>query len=836
MALAILAAFASGIAAGRAAAQSPGASGAVGGAVAAPPPARWIADPAASGDAYGVFHFRRVLELLRRPEHFVVHLSADNRYRFFVNGTSVSAGPQRSDVMHWRYETVDLAPFLRAGRNVLAATVWNWGAYRPVAQQSRRTAFLLEGAGASEAAASTGGPGWRVLRDSAYAAVPVTGAATGGYYAAPPGEAVDAGRYPWGWETADYDDTSWQGAASLEEAQRAGTDPYGLVSTWQLMPRTIPTLEETPIRFATVRRAEGVSPNGALLRGEGDLVMPARSRGVVLLDQGELTTAFLAMETSGGAGSMITLTYAEALRDASGSKGDRSAIEGKNIVGLRDVIRPDGGGRRRFRTLWFRAYRYVQLEIETAGEPLRVHDVHGIFSAYPYEERGRFTSDARWIDSVWTMSWRTARLCANETYFDTPYYEQLQYAGDTRIQALISLYVGGDDRLVRNAIEQFDQSRIPEGLTASRYPSALPQYIPPFSLIWVAMVHDYWMLRDDEAFVRRFLPGVRGVLGWFAQRVDSTGLVAAGSTPWWGFVDWAGGWERGAPPGAERGHSTTVSLQYAYALDRAAELEDALGEKALASIDRARGASLRAAVRARAWDPARRLFRDSPDSAMYSQQTNALAVLAGAVPASEQRALMARVLADTGLVPASYYFSYYLLEALREAGLGDRYVEQLAPWRAMLAMGLTTTLEAPEPSRSDSHAWSAHPDYGLLATVLGVRPGGPGFRTVLVAPHLGPLSHAEGRVPHPRGDIEVRLTRDGTRGMRATVTLPAGVTGTLDWQGQRVPLHPGRGEYRVQRSRLAVAARGTPDTTRAAALPNVRPAPPASRPRSLRSP
>ena len=736
------------------------------------PTARWIADTTVADGDFGVFHFRRVLDLAARPTRFVVHLSADNRYQFFVNGQLVSSGPQRSDLMHWHYETVDVAPYLKPGRNVLGATVWNWGAYRPVAQFSRRTAFLLQAASANEAEANTGLNPWKVLRDSSYAPIPVTGPATGGYYAAPPGEMVDARRHPWGWEEPEYADEAWRTAGALETAQQSGSDSYGAVSTWQLEPRTIPPMEEAPVRFASIRRAEGVAPNDAVLRGAGDLVVPARSRAVLLLDQAELTNGYLTVETSGGNGATIAITYAEGLRNSSGVKGNRNEIEGKTIIGVRDSLRLDGGVRRHFRTLWFRTWRYVQLEIAMADEPLRIHDLHGISTRYPYQERGRFTSDAPWIDSVWTMNWRTARLCAWETHFDTPYYEQLQYIGDTRIQALIAMYVAGDDRLVRNAIEQFDQSRTPDGLTASRYPSALPQYIPPFSLLWVAMVHDYWMLRDDPAFVRRFLPGTRGVLAWFEQRVDSTGLV--GPLPWWGFVDWTDAWERGVPPGAETGHSTAVTLQYVYALDRGAELEDALGAAELARSYRERSASLRAAVRARAWDRERGLFRDSPDSALYSQQTNALAILTGAVPASGARALGERVLADSSLVRASYYFNFYRLEALRVAGLGDTYVDQLAPWRAMLAMGMTTTPEAPEPTRSDSHAWSAHPNYGLLATVLGVRPGAPGFRTVIVAPHLGTLTRAEGRVPHPRGEVTVRLTRDRAGGLTAIITLPPG--------------------------------------------------------------
>ena len=62
-------------------------------------------------------------------------------------------------------------------------------------------------------------------------------------------------------------------------------------------------------------------------------------------------------------GIQITRECQEALKDADGQKGNRNEIEGKAISGIRDVIRPDGGPDRRYQTLWFRTYRYVQLNI-----------------------------------------------------------------------------------------------------------------------------------------------------------------------------------------------------------------------------------------------------------------------------------------------------------------------------------------------------------------------------------------------------------------------------------------------------------------------------------------
>ena len=130
---------------------------------------------------------------------------------------------------------------------------------------------------------------------------------------------------------------------------------------------------------------------------------------------------------------------------------------------------------------------------------------------------------------------------------------------------------------------------------------------------------------------------------------------------------------------------------------------------------------------------------------------------------------------------------------MKQVGLGDDYLAMLGPWRDMLAKGLTTFAEQPDPTRSDCHAWSASPVYELLATVCGIEPGSPGFATVRIEPHLGALQHAEGKVMHPKGEISVALVREKA-GLRATVTLPAGVSGTFDWRGKIVALKPGAQE------------------------------------------
>ncbi len=117
----------------------------------------------------------------------------------------------------------------------------------------------------------------------------------------------------------------------------------------------------------------------------------------------------------------------------------------------------------------------MQLDIQTKDEPLTVDDLRATFTGYPFTRRARFEGGGPEIGRILETGWRTARLCAHETYMDCPYYEQLQYVGDTRIQCLISLFNSGDARLMRNAIQQIDDSRQSDGATMSRYPTRLEQ-------------------------------------------------------------------------------------------------------------------------------------------------------------------------------------------------------------------------------------------------------------------------------------------------------------------------------------------------------------------------
>jgi len=466
-------------------------------------------------------------------------------------------------------------------------------------------------------------------------------------------------------------------------------------------------MEERAERLQSVRRVSGSAQPASFPAQPQPFQVPAHTHATLLLDQTYLTTAYPELTVSGGASAIIRLGYAEALYQpmAPGSgameKGNRNEIEGKQFVGARDRFIADGGPRRTFRPLWWRAYRYLELDIETRGEPLTVEDLRATYVGFPFARRAQFDVGAPDVNLILDVGWRTARLCAHETYMDCPYYEQLQYVGDTRVQCLVSLFNTGDARLMRNAIDQINDSRQSNGCTMSRYPTRFEQFIPGFSLWWIAMVRDYWWYADDPAFVRSMLPGVRAVLSFFESYLQKNGSLSP--LPWWRYFDWVPSWPNGEPPQVltapePYNSSALFDMHLLLAYGWAADLEGGLGLESMADFYRRRERQLRETVQTLYWDSAKQLYADTARKQQYSQHANTLAVLAGVIEGEPARQLMLRIpgapgLAEPALAEPGLFFQYYVHCALAKVGEGDRYLDRLGPWRDMLARGLTTFAE-----------------------------------------------------------------------------------------------------------------------------------------------
>jgi alpha-L-rhamnosidase len=764
--------------------------------------AYWIEAPAASAKDYGVYHFRKTFSLNNKPASFIIHVSADNRYKLFVNGMLTSLGPARGDLFHWNFETVDIVKYLRVGDNVIAAIVWNFGDYKPEHQISFRTGFILQGNTDSEKIVNTNAS-WKCLKDRSYSASQPDLLYT--YYVAGPGEKIDYIKYPANWESNQYNDNAWTQAKQILNGL-----PKGVLQTdlsWMLIPRTIPLVELNPQRLQTVRSVTGISLPKTFPSTKTSFTIPSNTSVKVLLDNGVLTNAYPVVQFSKGKDAHITLGYAEALYVDEGNnknwkeqnkKGNRNEVEGKRFVGVKDELISDGNTDQTFTSLAWRTYRYMQVEIKTANEALTIDDLYGIFTGYPFELKAKFTTDNDTLQKIFETGWRTARLDAMETYMDCPYYEQLQYIGDSRIQAMVSLYNTGDDRLMRNAITQLDYSRMAEGITLSRYPTANAQEIPTFSLWWIGMLKDYYMYRNDPSFVQQFLPGVRQVLQFFSKYQQSDGSLQ--NAPYWEFTDWCEGkgWSSGMAPFGKDGCSAVLDLQLLWAYQTAARLEESLGMKVFAEEYNKRAALLTETVKRKYWDDTRHLFADTKEKDVFSQHTNTLAILTNLIQGDDAKHLAHKLITDSSLTQATIYFQYYVNQALRKTGFGNLYLNRLQIWKDNLAMGLTTWAEISDidAARSDCHAWGASPNIEFFRTVLGIDTDAPGFNKIKIVPNLGSLAKVSGTMPHPKGEIKVSYNVNAqTKLLNAVISIPQGTSGIFVWKGKEHILKTGETNF-----------------------------------------
>ncbi len=755
----------------------------------------WVSVPGEPENEYGVYKFRHVIDLKEKPASFIVHVSADNRYKLFVNDQQVSHGPARGDLFHYNFETVDLAPYLNTGKNVISAVVWNFGEHRAEAQISWRTAFILQGNTSTEEIVNTG-KNWKCIRDESFE--PLAPELIYTFYVAGPGEKIDFNKHIKGWGSPSYDDSSWKNANEIFKGLPKGV--FEWTDGWMLVPRPIPQMELTPQRLLSARKVDGMSLPKSFPGTKSPVTIQANKKITILLDQGHLTNGYPVLQFSKGKDATISLRYAEALYKIENSadwrtehqKGNRNEVEGKRFVGVMDQIICIGDEHQTFTPLAWRTFRYIELQIETKNDALVIDDFYSLFTGYPFKLNAQFEAKNPELNKMLEVGWRTARLCAAETYMDCPYYEQLQYLGDTRIQALVSLFNSGDDRLVLNAINQLDNSRMAEGITLSRYPSANAQEIPTFSFFWIGMLHDYWMYRPDDKFVLDKLAGARQVLNFFKHYQQQDGSLK--DAPYWEFTDWAEaeGWDRGVAPMGKGGSSAALDLQLCWAYQLAAEMEDSLGMKEYAKHYRQAAVQLKQTIKSKYWNASKQLFADTPEQNLFSQHTNTLAVLVEVITGKEAAQLMEKVIADKSLTQATIYFKYYVHRAVVKVGFGNRYLELLGDWRIQLENGLTTWAEISDHnnSRSDCHAWGASPNVEFFRIVLGVDSDSPGFKKVKIEPHLGPLTQAQGKIPHPNGEVIVNYFQLKGK-WKAEITLPKNTPGTFHWKGKPYPLKPG---------------------------------------------
>ena len=669
----------------------------------------WAWHPARAEHEAGYTLFRRSV-FLPEAAHFHLAVSADNRFNFYLDGRLLGRGPLRGDLDHYFYDEYEGE--LPPGDHIFAAEVVVWSeAWRrsaaPWAEMHAGGGFMVAGYVGAERMELPGA--WLTSADPGRRPLAWSEAWKGAArIPAPPMDEIDFARHRADWHQVREPAGEWVAPAVLGRAEFRAEHQTDPDTPWNLMRRTLKPMEESFTPVSEILRApEGFSLCGGRLAGSAP-----GGRSSVLLDLGKNQTFMLRVSGAGGRGS-CRIAYSETLFDAKGNKVRRyPGTLGEQGYG--DLLR-FAGEPWRYDSFWYRTGRFIELSFDLAEA------AEGIclalsFVSYPLGAFREFHApEDPVLERIYETACHTLRCCSHEHFEDCPYYEQLQYAGDSRIEALVSYAVSGKDDLGRHALRAIAASQFAGGLTYSRYPSVFKQVIPEYSLIWALMLHDHYVCFGDPALVRELLPNVETMLAAFERARLPEGLI--GPLPGWHYTDWASGWPDGCSDRGEAVPETVLNLFYAEACRRTADLEREEGDPAKAEELRRRAEKTLSAVGELCYDPRKRRYLDSPGHPEWlSLHANVLAVLFEAVPEAERAGFLREVCADRELKPMTLYFSFYLLSALMKYGSAEELRSHYAPWEEMLEAGCTTFPEKPGACRSECHAWSCAPAWFLLRT------------------------------------------------------------------------------------------------------------------------
>lgn len=427
--------------------------------------------------------------VLEKAETFRLGVCADAVYRLYLDGEFVAAGPEQGDLKHTFLDLFECT--LKSGEHSLVAMVSSFAQLGPYSRMEFRHGFFFTAKGEPGSKLDSGSANWQAYPISGHQWQPTWGCAR----AVGQELLFDASGYPAGIESGAGD--NWVPVTELypgRDARLANEyKPQPL-----FYPATLPAMLNTSVDSYTVRywgphngRYYAVADNRNCELAEvehalrqGTLRILANTKIKLLLELDNYYCALPLLIVSGGRGAKISLGWTEALsldEEKNELKGIRDEWENRYFFGTYDYFIPDGREKMCFYMVHYRAGRFISLEIETAEEELRLENFSLKESRYPLTFEGSFESSCNDLNELAKISQRTLEMCSHDTFMDCPFYEQLMYLGDTRIQALLTLTVSRDSRLVEKALLMFAASQMEDGFLQSRYPSQTIQVIPTFS-------------------------------------------------------------------------------------------------------------------------------------------------------------------------------------------------------------------------------------------------------------------------------------------------------------------------------------------------------------------
>ncbi|WP_165235605.1 alpha-L-rhamnosidase N-terminal domain-containing protein [Aquisphaera insulae] len=816
-------------------------------------PAKWVWYPAGRTLQNTFILFRREIELNAPPRSARGWIAADSRYRLEVNGERIQWGPAPADPRWPEADPVDLTGVLRAGKNVLGATVLYYGqgdGTWPIGKPGFLCRIEIEHAdGRGEVVASD--ESWRALLCRAWQ--------PGHYkrwYLRALQEEFDARLYPYGWSRADYaTNPDWLAAMPLAGSPNgpALATQYGEYMLGidggppdvELRPRSIPLVTEsmvsvqrlaethrldwkrppreyfefrTPDAFRVVREscAKETSP------GSWEVTLDGRHGSVLtfVLEKQVVGWPYFTIEAP--AGTEIELLVHEA-HELGGPGLMNSHFDSWSRFTCREGVN-------RFECFDYESLRWLQLHIHGNSGRAIVREVGVRRRQFPWPNEPVVRCSEPAIQRLFDAAINTLHNSAQETAVDGMARERQQYSGDGGHQLRSIREVFGETRLPARFLTTWGQGLTKDGYFLDCWPAydRLARLMErqldltgwgPILDHGVQFNFDCWLhyldtgdldaIREPYPRLLRFAEYLRTLAGPESLLpVEQIGIPSV----WIDHVAYQ----------AQKHKQCAFNLNTAAAMEHAlAPLCRAFGDAAAAEAVTRFGRRLLASTVKSFWSPDRGLFvvnrpwLDREKSPRFCDRSLATAILFDQNPGGQNEPSL-KMLAEC---PPEMGFSYpcnagWRLEALAKGGRADVIVHDFRKrWATMDSVRLNLTLQEDWTALPDSGSQWSHCDVAPLFLAVeglaGIRSRAPGFARAEVRPQLADLADLELTVHTVKGPF--RFKAAGMPGSREiTVEPPPGCIAEIVLRREEsITLPPAAGEVLAGHARYALPEKST---------------------------
>lgn len=734
--------------------------------------AKWISPPPVYGKA-SLYNFTKKFTADCKPKSFLVRISAETRYRLYINGKEICHGPCKSTKFVKHYEELDCAYALKEGINEIKAVVLHIspqeGHRFSTTCPRDRAALYFDGTVVTDKGEE------KIVSDESFS---ITRAKHISYtwrdkcmVTIAPFEIIDGNEE---YEKVDLE------VLYTPDTQRGHYNSWGVKEQYMLEKRPIQLLdlnEKVPVEAVREYYDENGNYN-------------------IVLDPKYYTTAMVRYEWKAPKGTKMDIIYTECplteAPDGTLYKDMRDNADGAIIYGDWDngdhyETFTASGDSQEHDIFFFRTFRFIRVECTKKPEYFRMYAAR-----YNYDFTkdaiaggiGSFICSDDKYSKMWDISLNTLECCTHETFADCPFYEDQQYIGDARFESKYAWAISNDSLMQKKVIIDTLGSLQPDGMIASTSPNMWVQVLHMSSVYFIEHIRAYLRFTGDIDFVKSIVGAVGFCVSYFEGWKTPEGII--NPTDGCRFIDWVTEWNRGLPPNGEKAPLAIYNIMYASALKDAIEICEECGYTGLASDYRRLHADLTKAINRHFFDSEKGLYVDVLGYKTYCEHTGVWAILSDTVTGDDALTLAKKMMTEDGVAKSSFSKIYDLLRALDKVGLYDEYApELLSQWDNMIEKHCTTWGESASFSRSECHGWSCTPVYEMTAMILGVKPLKDGYEKIRVEPHLMGLTHAKGRVPTGYGYVDVSWKTNGdkfsldiksSKEVEMEIVLPSGRT------------------------------------------------------------